>query len=80
LKRRSLSVSHSSKAWINRCENTPFDDVDPALMSGLRFGLSACTTRGLTVIQFAAERVQASAISSTGSVWDVAWCQVPEAE
>ncbi|MEO8751779.1 MAG: serine hydroxymethyltransferase [Casimicrobiaceae bacterium] len=30
----------------NRCE-IPFDDVDPALTSGLRFGLSACTTRGL---------------------------------
>jgi glycine hydroxymethyltransferase len=30
----------------NRCE-IPFDDTDPALTSGLRFGLSACTTRGL---------------------------------
>lgn len=32
----------------NRCE-IPFDDVDPAQTSGLRFGLSACTTRGLDV-------------------------------
>jgi glycine hydroxymethyltransferase len=30
----------------NRCE-IPFDDTDPAETSGLRFGLSACTTRGL---------------------------------
>jgi glycine hydroxymethyltransferase len=30
----------------NRCE-LPFDDTDPAMTSGLRFGLSACTTRGL---------------------------------
>jgi glycine hydroxymethyltransferase len=30
----------------NRCE-IPFDDTAPALTSGLRFGLSACTTRGL---------------------------------
>ena len=30
----------------NRCE-IPFDYTDPALTSGLRFGLSACTTRGL---------------------------------
>lgn len=32
----------------NRCE-IPFDETDPALTSGLRFGLSACTTRGLEV-------------------------------
>jgi glycine hydroxymethyltransferase len=32
----------------NRCE-IPFDDTDAALASGLRFGLSACTTRGLGV-------------------------------
>lgn len=32
----------------NRCE-IPFDDVDPAETSGLRFGLSACTTRGLGI-------------------------------
>lgn len=30
----------------NRCE-IPFDDVDAAQTSGLRFGVSACTTRGL---------------------------------
>lgn len=30
----------------NRCE-IPFDETDPAETSGLRFGLSACTTRGL---------------------------------
>ena len=30
----------------NRCE-IPFDDVDPTQTSGLRFGVSACTTRGL---------------------------------
>jgi len=32
----------------NRCE-IPFDDTDPALSSGLRFGLSAGTTRGLSI-------------------------------
>lgn len=32
----------------NRCE-IPFDDTDPAETSGLRFGLSACTTRGLAL-------------------------------
>lgn len=32
----------------NRCE-IPFDDVDPAQTSGLRFGVSACTTRGLGI-------------------------------
>ena len=37
----------------NRCE-IPFDQTDPALTSGLRFGLSACTTRGLGVEDVAA--------------------------
>jgi glycine hydroxymethyltransferase len=37
----------------NRCE-IPFDDVDPAQTSGLRFGVSACTTRGLDTLQLRA--------------------------
>jgi glycine hydroxymethyltransferase len=56
LKRRHLFgqplVESLDRAGItcNRCE-VPFDEVDPTLTSGLRFGLSACTTRGLAVEQ-----------------------------
>ena len=56
LKRRRLFgqplVESLDRAGItcNRCE-IPFDEVDPTLTSGLRFGLSACTTRGLGVEQ-----------------------------
>ncbi len=37
----------------NRCE-IPFDDADPTQTSGLRFGVSACTTRGLGTQQMRA--------------------------
>ena len=52
LKRRRLFgqplVESLDRAGItcNRCE-IPFDEVDATLTSGLRFGASACTTRGL---------------------------------
>lgn len=50
----------------NRCE-IPFDDTDPAQTAGLRFGLSACTTRGLgldgsrEIARWIAELLQAHA-------------------
>lgn len=50
----------------NRCE-IPFDDVDATQTSGLRFGVSACTTRGLseqqmrTVAGWIAELIHAHA-------------------
>lgn len=56
LKRRRLFgqplVESLDRAGItcNRCE-IPFDEVDATLTSGLRFGVSACTTRGLGVEQ-----------------------------
>ncbi|HEY9212347.1 MAG TPA: serine hydroxymethyltransferase [Ancylobacter sp.] len=55
----------------NRCE-IPFDDVDPAQTSGLRFGLSACTTRGLgpedvrTVAGWIAELISGHARHASG--------------